>query len=43
MIFLVVDILFRPEALGIVPGIVFLICTIISQLVFAKSYEQVFH
>ncbi len=29
-----------PEALGIVCGIVFLVCTIISQLTFAKNQDQ---
>ncbi len=29
-----------PEALGLVPGIVFLICTIFSQLIFAKDAQE---
>ncbi len=29
-----------PEALGLVPGIVFLLCTIISQLIFAKNDQE---
>jgi len=29
-----------PEALGIVSGVVFLVCTIVSQLVFAKDEKQ---
>jgi len=29
-----------PEALGLVPGIVFLICTIFSQLIFAKNAQE---
>ena len=29
-----------PEALGIVPGIIFLVCTISTQLLFAKSAQE---
>ena len=32
---------FRPEALGIVSGTVYLMCTIFSQLAFATNFEQV--
>ena len=37
----VVPCLCRPEALGIVSGTVFLMCTIFSQLAFAENFEQV--
>lgn len=40
-VFIALCLSLRPEALGIVPGTVFLICAIVSQLLLARSTEQV--
>jgi len=42
MLFVCLTLSISPEALGIVSGTAYLICSIFSQLLLAKTFEQVY-